>query len=96
MIGLIGLLVFTLNNHRVPYWALVSFVFSYGALLYVMLCEMLLTGGARELTKTRGEHWPKELDYIYLAFGAFGLAHTMNKLEVVTEGVVYSAVIASR
>lgn len=95
MIMLFGLLVFTLNNQRVPYWVVVSFVFSYGALLYVMLSEMLLTGGARGLTKARGEQWPKELDYIYLAFGAFGLAHTLNRLEIVTDGVVYPTFLST-
>jgi hypothetical protein len=95
MIMLFGLLVFTLNHHTVPYWALLSFVFSYGALLYVLLSEMLLIGLARHLTKTRGENWPKELDYIYLALGAFGLANALNRMDAVTQNVVFPTFLST-
>ena len=54
-----------------------------GVILYIVLCEVLLQGGAPWLTKTRGSKWVKELDYIYLAFGVIGILCSVNRIEQV-------------
>jgi hypothetical protein len=46
---------------------------SYSAALFVFLSEILMTGGAARLTDKRGPKWTKEIDYVYLVLGAFGL-----------------------
>ena len=43
--------------------------FLFSMLLYVVLCEALLSGGSQFLTKWRGDKWAKELDYPYLILG---------------------------
>jgi hypothetical protein len=55
--------------------------FLYGTMLYVVLCDVLLRGGANYLTRTRGEKWVKELDYIYLALGVIGIVGLINRID---------------
>jgi hypothetical protein len=50
-------------------------------MLYVVLCDVLLRGGAKYLTRTRGEKWVKELDYIYLALGVIGIVGLINRID---------------
>jgi hypothetical protein len=54
----------------------------YAASLFVILSDILLAGGAAYLTKTRGERWVKEMDYVYLSLGALGVFGTLNRLDI--------------
>jgi hypothetical protein len=56
----------------------------YSAALFVFLSEMLMSGGAAWLTQKRGEYWTKEIDYVYLGFGLFGLVASLGKVENVS------------
>ena len=69
----------------VPFGLMVAFLFMYGSLLFVVLSEVLLHGGANILTKKRGEKWIKELDYFYLSVGIVGILLSLNKISIVTE-----------
>jgi hypothetical protein len=60
------------------------FMTLYGIMLYIVLCEVLLRGGAQWLTRKRGEKWVKELDYFYLAFGLVGILGSVNRIEQVS------------
>jgi hypothetical protein len=60
------------------------FVAIYGVTLYVVLCELLLRGGAEWLTNKRGEKWVKEMDYFYLAFGLVGILGSVNKIDQIS------------
>jgi hypothetical protein len=57
---------------------------SYSAALFVLLSDMLINGGAAWLTWKRGENWTKEIDYVYLGFGFFGLIASLGKLQNVS------------
>jgi hypothetical protein len=70
---------------RVHFIELVQVTASYAAFLFVLISEWFLMGGAERLTKARGEKWTKEMDYVYLSFGAVGLAFTLSRLEAVTD-----------
>jgi hypothetical protein len=61
-----------------------TIVLSYGCLLYTTLCNSLFCGWARSLTKSRGEKWVKEIDYLYLTFGAVGIFGAVNRLDVIS------------
>jgi hypothetical protein len=58
------------------------FLLMYASSIFVILSDILLSGGASLLTKMRGEKWVKELDYLYLALGGVGLLGTLNKLDL--------------
>jgi hypothetical protein len=70
---------------KVHYFELVGATFVYAGFLFVVLSEILIAGFGSVLTRWRGEIWVKELDYIYLVLGAFGLAMSTNRLEIVDE-----------
>jgi hypothetical protein len=53
----------------------------YGSILYIVICEAMLAGLAQWLTRKRGEQWVKELDYLYLTLGAFGVLATINRID---------------
>lgn len=72
---------------RIHYLDIVAATTVYATILFVALGEMLIRGGAAYLTKWRGEHWAKELDYVYLTLGAIGLAMSTNRLDVVDQRV---------
>jgi hypothetical protein len=61
-----------------------SLVFIYGVASFVALSTLLIEGLAQRLTKWRGEKWVKELDYVYLALGCFGILASVNRLSFVT------------
>ena len=67
---------------------------SYCAALFVFLSELLMTGGAALLTKKLGENWIKEIDYIYLAFGALGLIASLGQLEFVSDKFTPPGILA--
>jgi hypothetical protein len=54
---------------------------TYGAVLYILLCEALQRGAAKWITEKRGENWVKEMDYVYLGFGLTGILISVNKID---------------
>lgn len=72
---------------KIHYTHLIAATTVYATLLFVVLSEALLRGGAAYLTNQRGEKWVKELDYIYLGLGALGLAMSSNRLEAVDQKI---------
>jgi hypothetical protein len=71
------------QQDKVNFYELIAATTVYATVLFVVLSETLIRGGGRWLTERRGEKWAKELDYIYLTFGAAGLILSTNRLEVV-------------
>lgn len=65
----------------------------YGAWLFLMLSQILQWGLALQLTKWRGEKWPKEIDYVYILFAVAGLLLTINRLDFVEDRLVISDVL---
>lgn len=59
----------------------IAFTVAYGVMLFIVLCEMLMAGLSRYLTRKRGEKWVKELDYVYLAMGSLGILATINRID---------------
>jgi hypothetical protein len=54
----------------------------FGALLYLTLCELLLTWGlAEKLTVVRGPRWVKEIEYLYLELGLIGVLWSVNRID---------------
>ena len=60
---------------------------SYAIGLFVWLSDILMNGGAARLTKWRGEKWTKEIDYVYLSIGAFGLITSLGQLPNVSHKI---------
>jgi hypothetical protein len=56
----------------------------YGAVMFVLLSELLLRGFARFLTSKRGEKWTKEMDYFYLTFGVIGIIGSLSRVQFLT------------
>jgi len=61
------------------------FIALYGVPLYIVLCEILLQGGAQWLTKKCGGKWVKGLDYVYLTFGVLGIIGSASKIEQIKD-----------
>src|SRR5689334_21420838 len=76
-IGVVPLLPLVFNA-RYHFFELFVSLAIFGISLFILLCEILIRGGARSLTKSRGPDWTKEIDYIYIAFGLLGLALTIS------------------
>jgi hypothetical protein len=53
----------------------------YGVLLYAALSAAFQGGVGKYLTRTRGEKWVKELDYVYITIGAIGVVAALNRLD---------------
>lgn len=70
---------------KIQYIDLVGAAIAYACFLFVLLSEVMIQGFGKVLTRWRGEKWVKEIDYLYLAFGAVGLALSTNRLEVVEQ-----------
>ncbi len=82
----LGLFVFVANTilpeRTIDFGQAISFLVMFGSALYAVLCDALRFGMAAYLTRKRGEKWIKELDYVYLTLGAFGVVGSMNRLEL--------------
>jgi hypothetical protein len=65
-------------------WDVLLIMAVYGITLYIVLCEVLLQGGAQWLTKKRGEKWIKELDYFYLTLAVAGIIGSVNRIDQVS------------
>jgi len=61
----------------------VSLLVMFGAAFYAALCDAFRFGLARWLTRTRGEKWIKEIDYVYLGCGTVGVILSMTKIDLI-------------
>jgi hypothetical protein len=66
--------VLWLRPEPAPLGQIVGTLISYGIFLFTLLSEIFMRGLAKRLTRTRGEKWIKELDYVYLTIGVAGVA----------------------
>lgn len=73
---------------------LAAVLFLYGALAFVLISTALQRGLAAWLTRKRGEHWVKELDYLYLGIGSIGVLATVNRLPFITDKIEAGDLIA--
>jgi hypothetical protein len=71
--------------HSVSIADVLLFIALYGVPLYIVLCEILLQGGAQWLTKKCGGKWVKGLDYVYLTFGVLGIIGSASKIEQIKD-----------
>jgi hypothetical protein len=83
VVAVFGFVAFYLENSA-PIGVVLLFLIVYSVGLYIVLCDVLLYGLAKWLTKKRGEKWVKELDYFYLMLGAVGIVGSLNKIEFIT------------
>jgi len=81
LVAAFGFLAFMFEP--VGIWDVVLFLGVWGIALYIFLGEILLEV-APWLTKTRGEQWAKELDYVYLGLGLVGILGSVNRIEQVS------------
>ena len=89
LLGPLGLLLGMASfGIKLRYWELLMFTFTFGLFLFISISEWLLRGLAMRLTNWRGDKWVKELDYLYVTFGAFGVVISLNKPEVAADPVV--------
>lgn len=82
------------QREKVPLVHLLLLSLTYGAFLFVLICESLLWGLANRLTLWRGEQWPKELDYFYIGIAALGVLLSVNRLEVISDKFIIPDVYA--
>lgn len=81
-LSLIPLEVVSWKSHLAE---IIIYTSGYGVALYTILCEWLMRRGAKQLTEKRGENWPKEIDYLYLTIGAFGIFATITRSDASLE-----------
>jgi hypothetical protein len=93
IISVVSLLPVALNVRYHLSELFVSLI-AFGIYLYVLLCEILVRGGARSLTNLRGSDWTKEIDYIYIALGLFGLGLTVGSSDIAYEKVALPSIFA--
>ena len=81
--------IYFAESIKIRFFYLVGATFVYGAFLFLVLSEMMISGLASALTRWRGEVWVKELDYVYLLLGACGLALSISRLDIVSEKLAF-------
>jgi hypothetical protein len=70
-----------------PLFIAVVTVLTFAVSLYTLICNWLVYGGMSRLTRWRGEKWVKELDYLYIFFGAVGLFWLLNSHPLTTQNI---------
>ena len=86
LLGTVALFIaeIILTGERLPFREFLAVDLLFSVLLYVVLCEALLNGGSRLLTKWRGDKWTKELDYPYLILGGIGVVLAIGRSSLET------------
>ncbi len=84
----------TYKPEPVPFGTMVAVLLLYGCGLFVVLSELLGNSLGKFLTKKRGEKWTKELDYVYLFMGMFGILLSLNKIEILSDRVQGTDIVA--
>jgi hypothetical protein len=74
-----------IQQPKINFFDLIAATTVYATLLFVVLSETIMRGAGRRLTVWRGEKWAKEMDYVYLTFGALGLVLSTNRLDVIDQ-----------
>jgi hypothetical protein len=72
------------SQEPTPFVRVASVLIAYGAVLFVLLSELLLRGLAKFLTSKRGEKWTKEMDYFYLTLGILGIIGSLGRIQFLT------------
>lgn len=67
-----------------PLRLIVALLVVYGICLFILLSSAMIAGVAKFLTAKRGDKWTKEMDYVYLTMGGFGILLSMNRIEFLT------------
>jgi polyferredoxin len=67
----------------------------YFAMLFVLLSEAMVQGLAKWLTKTRGEKWTKEMEYVYLTMAVVGIVGSMNRVEFLTGRLEVTEIVSA-
>jgi hypothetical protein len=73
-----------LPDPTVGFWQFVALLVAYGTGFYIFMCDVLIFGGAKYLTRKWGDKWVKALDYPYLVFGCLGVLASINRLDIIT------------
>jgi hypothetical protein len=76
-----------LADPTVFFWQFVTLLVAYGTGVYIFMCDVLIFGGAKYLTRRWGDTWVKALDYPYLVFGCLGVLASVNRLDIIKGGV---------
>jgi hypothetical protein len=87
-------IVLSRKPEAIPFKSVASVLLIYGVALFVILCELMLSGFARYLTVKRGEKWTKEMDYLYLSIGTLGILATMNRIDFLTGRIEGTDILA--
>jgi hypothetical protein len=82
------------DRGAIKFSVLAGLIIAYGTTLFIVVSEIMERGMARYLTVHRGENWTKEIDYIYLGFGAVGAIMSLNRISGVAPGFTGSDIIA--
>jgi hypothetical protein len=64
-------------------------VFLFGASLFMILDEAMYLGGRWLTKRLGGNNWVKQIDYIYLLMGSFGIAGSIDRLSFVEQKVEF-------
>ncbi len=86
-------LILVRTRHPIDFFELAA-VLLYGVSLYVVVSELMIRKVSKLLTRTRGEKWTKELDYIYLTIGSVGILGALNRVDFLTGRVENADIIA--
>lgn len=86
--------VYLTLQRDVPLRDVVIALAGYSSALFIGLSEILVSGGAVWLTRKRGEHWTREIDYFYLGLGALGLLASLGQLQNVSDKVAPPSMFA--
>jgi hypothetical protein len=84
--SIVGLMFVVLwaNPEPIEFGIATGALFVYGVTLFILISDMLFhKGGARFLTRKRGENWTKEIDYLYLGIGSLGIVFSINRIDIV-------------
>jgi hypothetical protein len=87
-------ILFFHEEERIEVMQAMMFLYLYIIALYITLCDILLNGFARYLTRKFGENWVKAMDYFYLTLGTLGIFGSLNRVDIFTGRMSRADVIA--
>lgn len=64
-----------------PTYLMTTGVIGFGMMLFVLLCETMMLGFARMLTRWLGEVWVERLTYVNIGLGAISVMFTVGHLK---------------
>jgi hypothetical protein len=75
------------DEHHIGFFEFIIVDFVLSTLVFLLISEILVDELTQFLTRSRGESWTKELDYLYLSLAVIGVVLEIGKSSLVEDPI---------